>query len=214
MSTLRVTAGTLRGRRVPVPRQDVRPTSERARQAFFNMVAQHVDGCDFLDLFAGSGIFSFEAVSRGARTATAVDLSEKTMGEVQKRADAWGIPIRTIAGDVRRTLKSLGGRQFDLVYADPPYDYRSYDELITDLGRGDCLADDAIVGIEHAPARHLSDAAGALVARKRAQYGSVAMTLYHRISIDHVHEPDDRAMQETQQNQPLRPSRGGDQEQE
>src|SRR5512132_123847 len=72
---IRVTAGTLRGRRVPVPKDDVRPTSERARQAFFNIVGPRINGARFLDLFAGSGIFSFEAISRGAKESVAVDSS-------------------------------------------------------------------------------------------------------------------------------------------
>src|SRR5216684_3889558 len=66
MSTLRVTAGTLRGRRILVPPRDVRPTSERARQAFFNIIGQRIDGAHFLDLFAGSGIFSFDGVRLAA----------------------------------------------------------------------------------------------------------------------------------------------------
>jgi 16S rRNA (guanine966-N2)-methyltransferase len=90
MSTLRITAGSLRGRRVPVPKGDVRPTSERARQAYFNIIGDRIEGARFLDLFAGSGIFSFEALSRGAASATAVDRNTE---QIAKTAAELGVKI-------------------------------------------------------------------------------------------------------------------------
>ena len=83
---LRVTAGSLRGRRVPVPPGDVSPTSERARQAYFNISGPRIAGARFLDLFAGSGIFSFEAVSRGAASATAIDQSRRNCETIARLA--------------------------------------------------------------------------------------------------------------------------------
>ena len=75
MHGLRVSGGALRGRKLRVdPRAGVRPTSDRARQAYFNIVSDLVLDSRFLDLYAGSGIFSFEAVSRGASEALALGL--------------------------------------------------------------------------------------------------------------------------------------------
>jgi 16S rRNA (guanine966-N2)-methyltransferase len=72
MPPLRITTGSLRGRKIPLP-PDTRPTSERARQAFFNILGERIEGASFLDLFAGSGAFAFEALSRGASRASAID---------------------------------------------------------------------------------------------------------------------------------------------
>ena len=84
MPSLRVTGGTLRGRRVPVPAGEVRPTSERARQAYFNIVSDRIAGARFLDLFAGSGIFSLEALSRGAAAAIAVEQSQRQCAAIEQ----------------------------------------------------------------------------------------------------------------------------------
>ena len=130
---------------MPVPRSDVRPTSERARQAFFNILGERIHGARFLDLFAGSGIFSFEAVSRGATESVAVDASRQHAAAIEKIARELDVPVRTIAADVFAGIKRLRGEVFDVIYADPPYSYESYDRLLTEV----TLAPEAIVAIEH-----------------------------------------------------------------
>ncbi|HJW93803.1 MAG TPA: RsmD family RNA methyltransferase [Thermoanaerobaculia bacterium] len=129
-----MTAGSLRGRRVPVPPRDVRPTSERARQAFFNIVADRIAGALFLDLFAGSGIFSFEAVSRGAAASVAIDNSRRHTEAITKLANEFDADVATITADVLAGIARLGDRIFDIAYADPPYDYAQYDELRAAIG--------------------------------------------------------------------------------
>ena len=177
MSTLRVTAGSLRGRRIPVPRADVRPTSERARQGFFNIVGPRIEGAQFLDLFAGSGIFSFEAASRGAAAATAVDADRKNVDAIAERARDWGVTVSAIAGDAVSTLGRLL-QQFDVVYADPPYDYDRYDALLQALD-GAPLAADPIVAVEH---RRRTDPFTVTPQRlrkeRRAEYGEVWITFF------------------------------------
>ena len=178
MTTLRITAGTLRGRRIPVPKGEVRPTSERARQGYFNIVSDRIDGSRFLDLFAGSGIFSFEAISRGASSALAVDQSRANTIAVSRVAETLQVAIEVVNSDVIRALDRFNGRSFDLVYADPPYDYASYDALLEALDRGP-LADDSIVAIEH---RRRSDPFTTTTQRltpwRRAEYGEVWITFF------------------------------------
>jgi 16S rRNA (guanine966-N2)-methyltransferase len=149
MSVLRITAGTLRGRRIEVPKSDVRPTSERARQAFFNIVREQLEGARFLDLFAGTGIFAFEAISRGAKEAVAVDASRASIAAIQKNAAALGVPLRTIHADALAGIKRLQGEVFDVIYADPPYAYEGYDDLLMAIDESATLAEQAVVAIEH-----------------------------------------------------------------
>jgi 16S rRNA (guanine(966)-N(2))-methyltransferase RsmD len=149
MTALRVTAGTLRGRRIPVPKSEVRPTSERARQAFFNILGDRIQDARFLDLFAGSGIFSFEAISRGAKESVAVDASRQHLGGIEKVARELQANIRTVAADVFAGIKRLRGEVFDVIYADPPYAYASYDQLLTAIDTEVTLAAEAVVAIEH-----------------------------------------------------------------
>ncbi len=170
MADLRITAGTLRGRRIPVPRFNVRPTSERARLAYFNILGEEIAGSKFLDLFAGTGIFSFEAVSRGAASATAVD---SHVDDVVKRARDWKVAVKGVAGDVVSTVPTLGA--FDIAYVDPPYDYDRYDELLAALDK----ARIGQVAIEH---RRRTDPftikTNRLNFHRRAEYGEVWITFF------------------------------------
>jgi 16S rRNA (guanine966-N2)-methyltransferase len=179
MTQLRITAGTFRGRRVGVPHADVRPTSERARQAFFNIVGPRIDGARFLDLFAGSGIFSFEAGSRGAIEAVAIDDARDSMKAVDKLAATLEAPVRTITTDVFTGIKRLGSTVFDVIYADPPYTWLQYDELLLAIDSGVRLSPDVLVAIEH---RRRTEPFTAEAKRlrfiRRAEYGEVWISFF------------------------------------
>ena len=180
MTPLRITAGTLRGRRVPIPKNDVRPTSERARQAFFNIVNDRIGGARFLDLFSGSGIFALEAISRGAATATAVELSRKNAAAIEKTAQSIGASIDVVATDVLGFLRGAGSRDFTLVYADPPYDWAQYDELLAALDQGP-LAAEALVAVEHRRrTTPFSTELNNLALWRRVEYGEVWISMFSR----------------------------------
>ncbi len=176
---IRITAGTLRGRRIPVPKDLVRPTSERARQAFFNIVGARIHDARFLDLFAGSGIFSFEAVSRGAKESVAIDDTRKHTVMIDKEALSLEVPIRTITADVLTGIKRLGDEVFDVIYADPPYAYDRYDELLMSIDTNLALAPEAVLAIEH---RRRTDPFTATPTRlqfhRRAEYGEVWISFF------------------------------------
>ncbi len=173
MPALRVTAGTLRGRRIPVPPKDVRPTSERARQAFFNILGDRIAGARFLDLFAGSGVFSFEALSRGAASVLAIDTSRRNIEMIERHAKQFQVVVPTIVSDVLEAIPRLR-QPYDIAYADPPYDYAQYDALIAALD-----GTVGLVAIEHRKGTSpFTTATKSLTEIRRAEYGEVWITLF------------------------------------
>jgi 16S rRNA (guanine966-N2)-methyltransferase len=122
MTPVRITAGSLRGRRLASPIQaDVRPTPSKVREALFNILGD-IAGWRVLDLFAGSGLMALEAISRGA-AATSVEQRGTNCRAMQAIRDNWRLGERwqIIAGSLPGALAALEGQAFDLVYADPPY---------------------------------------------------------------------------------------------
>lgn len=116
---MRIVAGELGGRRLAAPRGgDVRPTTDRVREALFSILGD-VSGLSVLDLFAGTGALGLEAISRGAAGATLVDVD---VGSAEANVEALGVSDRceVVRGDAIRFLRRDGGR-YDLVFCDPPY---------------------------------------------------------------------------------------------
>lgn len=121
---MRITAGSLRGRNVTVPSiPGVRPTPSKVRQALFNIIGG-VDGFRVLELFSGSGLMALEALSRGAASVVSLEKERRIVERLAairrdwKLEDQWEL----LCGDVQSELSRLGGRHFDLAFADPPYD--------------------------------------------------------------------------------------------
>jgi 16S rRNA (guanine966-N2)-methyltransferase len=141
MGELRVTGGAFRGRRLKVPRgvRDLRPTTEKVREAIFSILGD-VSGARVLDLFCGSGALAIEALSRGAATAKLVDL--KPAG-ARRNLDELDLSDRaeTIRSDAATFLRRAEPSSFDLVLCDPPY--KLADRLAEDL---DALIPKVIAG--------------------------------------------------------------------
>jgi len=147
----------------------VRPTSERARQAYFNIVGDRIEGARFLDLFAGTGAFAFEAASRGAAESIAVDSSRKHIAEIESKAKEWNAAVKGVVGDA---LKYRPNGAIDLVYADPPYEFDRYDDLIAAIEQ----IDPALAAVEHRSKTQLTPASFI----RTAEYGEVRITFFGR----------------------------------
>ncbi|HVT04838.1 MAG TPA: RsmD family RNA methyltransferase [Thermoanaerobaculia bacterium] len=180
-ASVRLSAGTLRGRKISIPTDlDIRPTSDKARQAFFNIIGPRIEGSRFLDLFAGTGAFAFEAVSRGAAAVVAVDRSPKSTRLIEATAAQMQVSVETLTADALEALERNWPVPFDVVYADPPYDYVGYQELVDTIDTFLPLAPGATVGVEHRsigmPFR--TDSCQRLIFRRDSRYGNVAISIF------------------------------------
>lgn len=182
MGTLRIVAGRLKGRRVPVPQDPtVRPTGDRVREAMFNILGQDLTGFQVLDLFAGSGALGFEALSRGARGVVFVEASPAIAAELRRTAEALGVDreVRVIVGRVEDVLDRgrLGG-PFEVIVADPPYDDTSEERLVPAIDEARVLGLHGTLVIEREK-RNASFAGTVGLKRVRtAEYGRAALDFF------------------------------------
>jgi 16S rRNA (guanine(966)-N(2))-methyltransferase RsmD len=128
---MRITGGSLRGRRILAPEGVIRPAMDRMRESVFAALGD-LSGFSFLDLFSGSGVIALEAASRGADPVEAVEkdpLKRKTL--LENTAIAPGrIQCRFMAAEL---YVKRAKRRFDLIFCDPPFPYRYRLELLRDI---------------------------------------------------------------------------------
>ncbi len=155
---MRIIAGELRGRRLNPPANlPVRPTTDMAREALFNILRHRVEFeyASVLDLFSGTGAVSFEFISRGAQMVTSIDQNPKCVDFQRQTAEKFSVdnfvPLRM---DVFNFL-SRSKQKFDLVFADPPYDLPTFD-TIPDLVLKSFLKPDGIFILEHSKEHNFS----------------------------------------------------------
>ena len=157
---MRITGGKLGGRRLVAPDDArVRPTSDRIRQAIFNMLRHkdfgigfELEGAAVLDLFAGTGALGIEAISQGARWCLLVDDSADSRALQRENVEALGLTGATRIW--RRDATDLGpigpsaGGPFNLVFLDPPYRKDLIPKALKSLKDGGWLADKALLVVE------------------------------------------------------------------
>ncbi|MGI5876648.1 MAG: 16S rRNA (guanine(966)-N(2))-methyltransferase RsmD [Dethiobacteria bacterium] len=150
---MRVIGGSAKGKTLKSPRGNkVRPTSDKLKAAFFNIVAESIVNAKFLDLFAGTGSMGIEALSRGAKRCVFVEKNLSTMQLLQENLRSTSMLSRaeTLRCDYHLALRMLAKRQeaFDLIYIDPPYFYGGVTKILLLLEKNKLLTLGGIVAIE------------------------------------------------------------------
>lgn len=159
----RIIAGYLKNKKIMIEKPNktkvegvfqVRPTSERAREALFNILTNRVDinfnSCCFLDVCAGSGAIGFEAISRGAQHVTFIDNSPAQLEMIKYNAIALKVEDNVTLQNYDAAKLSAADRIYDVVFIDPPY--ANIDlllQILSSLDNGKWIDDNTVIILEH-----------------------------------------------------------------
>lgn len=196
---MRVIAGTYRSRLLSAPHgMRTRPTSDRLRETLFNILAPRVDGCRFVDLYAGTGAVGIEAISRGAEHVWFAENAAPALASLRQNLSALKISHGFTLEDrgVGAMLQRLGNltQPIDLVYIDPPYE--AEDEYASTLNffgsvRGqEILAPQALVIAEHNSKRKLATRYGRLEHTRLLKQGDASLSFFGFPVVEQSLRPD------------------------
>ncbi|MBW1803440.1 MAG: 16S rRNA (guanine(966)-N(2))-methyltransferase RsmD [Deltaproteobacteria bacterium] len=182
---MRITGGVSKGRQLSALRgHKIRPSSERVREAIFNIIGQDLADINVLDLFAGSGILGIEALSRGAAGSLFIDRSQQSVGLIRKNLTLCGFEKSgaVLKRDLSRGLPwkhEMMRRKFGLVFIDPPYGKKMITPILDDLWGKNFLDTPAIVVAESSKCDTLPETFGAIHLALMRIYGETKLTVYH-----------------------------------
>ncbi len=149
---VRIIAGSLRGRMVPFgDAAGLRPTGDRLRETLFSWLQPALPGSCCLDMFAGSGVLGFEAISRGAEELVLLEKDQKVCAQLQQSVQHLALTrVGVHCRDSTRSnaIPAPASGRYSIVFIDPPFDARLHDKAIHNLISSQLLADDACVVVE------------------------------------------------------------------
>ncbi|MFC1668242.1 16S rRNA (guanine(966)-N(2))-methyltransferase RsmD [Chlamydiota bacterium] len=192
---MRIIAGKFKNRIVRSSKeQEVRPTLERIRESLFNIITPQLEGAEVLDLFAGTGIFGLEALSRGASSVVFVEYNKQVIRILKQNIASIvgeGARTRVFSVDVFKALAVLQttDQLFDLIYADPPY-FKEVNSagktrnisriLLQKLGLGDMLKPEGILILEHSSKLVFPETEKLLCLYRKKEFAKTTISFYKR----------------------------------
>ncbi len=180
--SVRVIAGVAKGRRLAVPEvTGLRPTSDRARETLFNVLAPSLPGARFLDLFAGSGAVGIEALSRGAVAAVFIEQDARAVTTLKANLELcrFAGSGNVVRGGWQDALRRLAGAEepFDVAFLDPPYDWPDAHTCLEAIRDRALIARRGIAVLEHRGKQKPQAAAGWELLR-RVDVGDTAFSFF------------------------------------
>ncbi|MFH1753064.1 MAG: 16S rRNA (guanine(966)-N(2))-methyltransferase RsmD [Candidatus Omnitrophota bacterium] len=182
---MKIIGGEFKGRRIEIPKGvQLRPTSDKVREALFNIIKDRVIGASVLDLFAGTGSLGLEALSRGAKSVTFIDLHKRCVDTIKKnlrelQIDSAG-KARVHNNDAFKALRKLGDlkSKFDLIFLDPPYYDNMTKKSLMYICNYDILNPSYLIICEHFKKDPMPDKVECLTNVRQARYGDTVLTFY------------------------------------
>ena len=184
---VRIVSGKWRGARLAVPKgTTVRPTSDRVREALFNVISHRflpeLEDLIGLDLFAGSGALGLEALSRGVREVAFVERDKTVFSTLERNVQRAGATAEAFNITAQKFLKGTP-RPFDIIFLDPPYADHSLAVLLETIATGGWLSEEGLICVEHATERGIEFPEILVVAFERV-YGGTRISILLRSSGD------------------------------
>jgi 16S rRNA (guanine(966)-N(2))-methyltransferase RsmD len=175
---MRVITGEARGRKlITLEGEDVRPTTDKVKEAVFSAIQFDIQGRKFLDLFAGSGQLGIEALSRGAESAVFVDSSRKAVDIIRKNLANTGFYDRAeVLHTDGLSYLSMTGEQFDIVYLDPPYSTGVLQEVLPKVVEK--VKKTGIIIVENPEKEEIFEKYGDFMLDRQKHYGKIKITMY------------------------------------
>lgn len=181
---LRIIGGEWRSRKVGfIDAEGLRPTPDRVRETLFNWLAPYIEGAAVLDLFAGSGALSLEALSRGAASATILDINNQVVGNLKKQLQILDCQRATLLHQSALVfLQAKAIKKFDVVFLDPPFRKDMLQLGCQLLAENDWLADKAWIYTESeiAPSQLLMPTNWQLYREKKAGQVYYSLWLFNK----------------------------------
>ena len=179
---VRIISGSKRGLKLAdFEGMDIRPTSDRVKEALFSMIRQYVEGSNVLDLFAGTGSLALEALSRGAKSAVLVD-NNKFSGKVINQninKTRFNERVKFINTDAISFLKATQDK-FDIIFVDPPYNQNIFAKLIDEIISHDIINNNGIIVYERDELYNHS-IGDELRVLKDKKYGRTYITVFEKV---------------------------------
>lgn len=178
---MQIITGSAKGRKIKVPEKNIRPAKDSVRQAIFSMLYGLVDGAKALDLFAGSGAYGLEALSRGARSVTFVDADKKCVAAIETNLNTMSFGSRGVA--IKEDAQKYAHRTettFDLIFLDPPYSSGAQVHLLKSLAK--ILAPQGVIIFDHAKETKIPKEVDGLSLLRRRTYGATTVSFFYQSS--------------------------------
>jgi len=177
---MRIVSGTHKSKRIYAPKNlPVRPTTDMAKESLFNILNNdyYFDEIRVLDLFSGTGNISYEFASRGTQQILSVDQNLNCIRFIQKTAEELGFKaITTLKADVFEFV-TKHKQEYDVIFADAPYDIEGLESVIENIFKHDLLANNGVLIIEHPKEQDFSELPNYINKRR---YGNVNFSFFER----------------------------------
>lgn len=184
----RVVTGKYRGAILAAPKGDAtRPTTDKVKEAIFSSIQGRVSGCNFLDLFSGTGQMGIEALSRGAEKVVLVDKGTPAISVISKNLEKIRIgrndpSVKVMKRSAVAALEALKDEKFDIVYLDPPYKI-TFDEAVKVadlLTKYDMLTEDGLMIVEHSAEEPFNTDVINMKFSRSCSYGLCVVTFFSK----------------------------------